>query len=154
MTLIVRSALLCFLLALTALSSIGQTADVYPLRKVLLADSEEKVAALPDEAGGSVVVFAQDLPIFNEPEFQRLIGQIAGKPISLDLLKGIMEAVSAYAVKHDVVATAVPLGSQNISGGVLRFSVKFGRYQDITFQGNRWFSRKLLEEAGVSWRGR
>jgi hemolysin activation/secretion protein len=124
----------------------AQSAEVYPFRKILLSKSESAVAAMPDDIGGDARVVADDLPLFQKPAFVSALQPLFGKPITIDLLKEIMQVVGGYGLRNDVVVTAMPLSSQHIVGGVLRFSITFARYNDITFQGNRWFSRKILEE--------
>lgn len=136
-------ALVLFVLPARAAS---QGSEVYPLKKLILAGSVEGVAAIPGEAGGDSVVYAHDVPLFAKAEFAKAISPFLGRPISVELAKELIPVIAGFARSHDMVVTPTLPPTQDITRGALRFAVVFGRYQDISFRGNRWFSRKILEE--------
>ena len=139
------SSLLAFCLAF-AFQASARTEEVYPLKKLIVADTEAAVMAIPDDAGGATTVHVQGLPVFDTPEFKAAIAPFLGKPISVDLAKQIMLAIATYGRTHDRVANGQLPPAQDIKSGTLRLFVGFGQYQDVTFRGNRFFSQKLLAE--------
>lgn len=136
--------LFTLLLPFSVFGAVGQ--EVYPLTKLILADSEEKVLAVPVEAGGAVPVYVHELPIFADEEFQRIVAGFIGKPIGDEVLNALIQAINQHAQKKDRLIAKVLIPTQDITQGTLRFVVLLGRYNELMIQGNRWFSKKLLEE--------
>ncbi len=120
--------------------------EVYPLTKLLLAETEAQVSALPAESGGSGRLFVQDLPIFAGAEFEAAIAPFFGQPISLELVNSLIAAITNHARKHDWLLSKVLVPVQKIDSGTIRLAVILGRYSDFAFQGNRWFSQKMLQQ--------
>lgn len=121
-------------------------AEAYVLRKLALADSEAKAAALPNEIGGAVTVVSPDYPFFESTEFRSMIEPLLGKTIDQTLLNTLIQTIATYARKEDRLVAQVLIPNQNVAQGTLRFGVIMRRYGELSFQGNRWFSQKLLEE--------
>lgn len=121
--------------------------ETYPLTKLLIADSEAKVTALPASSGNGPV-HVQDLPVFSGADFQAAVAPFFGKPISIDLVNELVVVITKHAREHDwlLAKVLVPQG-QLVAAGTLRLAVILGHYSDFAFQGgNRWFSQKLLEQ--------
>jgi hemolysin activation/secretion protein len=119
---------------------------VYLLTKLLISDSEVKASALPHESGGNASLFIEDVPLLNTPEFRAQVEKFIGQPIGNEVLNGLANAISDYARKHDRYLVQVKIPNQNITTGTLRLAVVVGRYSQLSFKGNRWFSSKLLQE--------
>lgn len=117
------------------------------LRKLILADSEEKVLGIPADAGGTGNLLVKDLPALDNQDLPKLVAPFLGQPISMDLLNALGGVIKQVAIKHDrIVHLVVPAQpTTDISVGVLRMAVIAGTYRDISIKGNRWFSAKLLE---------
>jgi hemolysin activation/secretion protein len=121
--------------------------EIYPLAKLLIADTDEKVTALPGDSGGHAPVFVQDVALFAGPDFHAVIKPFIGQPITIDLVNRLGVAITDYAKVHDRLIAKVTLpATQQIATGVLRLIVVVGRYNELSFRGNRWFSRELLEQ--------
>ncbi len=134
-----------FTLSAAALAAEG-TAQVFRLSKLLIADTEEKAANLPMESGGTSTVFVDGVPVLLGENFARAMSPFFGKPISGELLNEIANAIAAYSRANDRLIIKVTPPNQDISAGVFRLAVVVGRYNELQFKGNRWFSSKLLEE--------
>jgi hemolysin activation/secretion protein len=122
-------------------------APVYHFTRLLIADTEAKAAAMvaaPD--AGPVVV--QDLPVLASKELADAVAAYVGQPITDDLVHRLASVILAYLQKHDrLIAGFVlpPPQNQHIDAGEIRLAVLVGRFKQLRFQGNRWFSRELLE---------
>jgi hemolysin activation/secretion protein len=127
------------------------TTPVYPLKKLLIADTAEKAAALPAESGGASTVFTTGVTVLDAPDFPAVITPFLGRPISLETANALAEAIKDYVKKHDrlIVNFRAP-EPQDFSGGVLRLAVVMGTYRDVEVRGNKWFSSKMLiDKLGV-----
>lgn len=141
----VVAVLLC--LVSSVASSAANLPETYPLTKLLIADTEAKVLALPADAGGDARVHVQDVPLFARADFQAAIAPFFGQPISNELLNGLRAAVAKHALENDWLLAKVMIPVQKVDTGTLRFAIILGRYSDFSFQGgNRWFSQKLLRQ--------
>ncbi|HUR58706.1 MAG TPA: ShlB/FhaC/HecB family hemolysin secretion/activation protein [Opitutaceae bacterium] len=132
----------------SALSFAADAPEIYPLKKLLLADSEAKATALAAEVSSTGLVYAQELPLYATAEFEAVVAPYAGRPISIEMVNELIAAIMRYAGTHDylIARVLVPQG-QRIDSGVLRLAVILGRYADFAFQGNnRWFSQKLIRQ--------
>jgi hemolysin activation/secretion protein len=118
---------------------------VYPFVRLVIADTAEKVAVLqatPDT--GPVLV--QDVPLLATKEFTDTVAAYVGRPITFDLINQLGRDIRAYLKKHDVlVAGILPLDNQKVISGEIRLIVTMGHYKQLQIQGNRWFSRDLLQ---------
>ena len=119
-------------------------APVYKLVRLLIADTEAKAIALQaaPEAGAVVV---QDVPVLAPKGFTAVIQRYIGQPLTTELVNRVAGDIQAYVRRQDrlVVDTLIP--TQDISTGELRMVVIIGKYKQLQFKGNRWFSRELLE---------
>ena len=130
----------------------GQTSaagieQVHSLKKLLIADTEAKAAELPGESGGTVPVFVRDVPVLAAADFPAVIIPFIGKPITQELVNAVAGAIAQYSRQHDrLIVKFMAPAPQDFSTGVFRLAVVVGRYKDLQFKGNRWFSSKLLQE--------
>jgi hemolysin activation/secretion protein len=140
-----RTILVLFVFSITGMRGLAAEQEVYYFKKLLIADTEEKVASLAATAGGEAPTYVQDVPVLSGADFQIVIRPYLGRRITNDLLNALAKTITDYSQKHDrIVRFNIP--TQDISLGVVRFVVLTGRYNDLVFRGNRWFSSKLLQE--------
>lgn len=142
--------LIFFVLAGFTLRSFAATSvEVAILAKLLVSDSEPKVATLATDTGGSEKVVVHEAKLFSSPKLVAVLEKFIGKPITNELLNEIANAIALYARQNDrlivKVIQVVPT-SDDVAGGVVRLAVVVGRYNEFQFKGNRWFSSKLLQE--------
>ena len=141
--------LLTLCLTLTASACVAASTPVvqaFALKKLIVADTEAGAAALPADSGGDVKLYVQNVPLLADPGFLMALDPFIGQPISNELLNALANGIAAYARQHDRLIVKVLPPSQDISGGVFRLAVVVGRYNDLQFKGNRWFSSKLLQD--------
>lgn len=128
------------------------TAEVPLLKKLLIADKEPKVTALPIASGGDSPVVVQDVAVLSAADFPAVVAPFMGKPFSLELVNEVAGAIKQYGIKHDrILNILMPFAPearspQDIAAGVLRFAVVLSRYNQLEIKGNRWFSNKLLAQ--------
>jgi hemolysin activation/secretion protein len=116
----------------------------YPLRRIIISDTPAAAAAArPPEGDGSVV--AENSPLFETKEFDRFAAPYIGRPITPELTDALKKALIGYARAHDRLLVDVPAPDEDLGHGELRFAVVIGRYNQLVFKGNRWFSSRLLE---------
>ena len=116
---------------------------VHPLSHIIIADTQAAAAAARPPAGAAAV-FAAGSPLFATPEFARFAAPFVGRPITPEMVESLKQAVVAYARSHDRLLVDVPVPSEDLEHGELRFAVIIGRYNQLVFKGNRWFSSRLL----------
>jgi hemolysin activation/secretion protein len=122
-------------------------ATVYPFKRLLIADSESKAAALKSPPGAGIV-FAQDVPFLATKEFADAIKPYLGQPITIEMVRKMASDVLNYMRSHDRFSTGIVVPSpQDITGGEVRLAVVLGRYKRVQFRGNRWFSSAQLESS-------
>jgi hemolysin activation/secretion protein len=138
--------LLCASGAARFLTAAEPVAQTFQLKKLIIADTEAKAAALPATSGGDAKVFVQDVSVLSEPGFAASVESFLGKPITNDLLNGLANAIAQFARQNDRLIVKVLPPNQDISAGIFRLAVVVGRYNELQFKGNRWFSSKLLQE--------
>ncbi|MCX6952348.1 MAG: hypothetical protein NTV51_09310 [Verrucomicrobia bacterium] len=115
-------------------------------KKLIIADTEAKASALPQDSGGDVAVFVQDVPVIADGGFAKAAAKFIGQRISQESLAGLEALILQYCREHDRLIVKVMAPVQDASGGVVRLAVVIGRYKDITWKGNRWFSSKMLQD--------
>ncbi len=119
---------------------------VYTLKKLIIADTDVKAAALPPESGGESAVFVQDVAVLADATFPGKIAPFIGKPLTNELLNALANTIAQHARENDRLIVKVLPPNQDISTGIFRLAVVVGRYNELQFRGNRWFSSKLLQE--------
>lgn len=118
---------------------------VFPLKKLLISDTEANVRALPDASGGNAPFFVSNVALLNGADFPAVVAPFMGQPITQQLAEGIAIAIEKYAKSHDrlLVKFSAPI-NQDPATGILRMIVAVGQYKDIVVRPTRWFSSKLL----------
>lgn len=118
---------------------------VFPLKKLLISDTEANVRALPDASGGSDPFYITNVALLHAPDFPAVVAPFIGQPITQQLAEAIAIAIEKYAKSHDrlLVKFSAPI-NQDPSTGILRMIVAVGQYKDIVVRPTRWFSSKLL----------
>lgn len=147
MTIGIRSFGRAFILAVfLPLAVPSRAADVYLLRKVVIADSDSAAAALPADDGGDRRVVVHGVDFLNSADFDSLIAKYLGKPIDTATISALVTDIANYARSHDRILAKVDIpNGQNISSGTLRLAVLVGRYNQLIFRGNHWFSQDFLQ---------
>lgn len=115
-----------------------------PLRQLLFAETEAEVLAI-DGGDKEGVVVAHGLPLFNTEEFAKLMQPHFGKNITDDLVRKIGTDIANYVKAHDRVTTSLSIPKQDATRGTLRLILRTGRYRNVVFKGNKWFSSELLQ---------
>jgi hemolysin activation/secretion protein len=115
----------------------------YPLRRIIIVDTQAAAAAVRPPAGAGSVV-AEHSPLFATGEFARVAAPYIGRPISPALIEGLRSDLVAYARSHDRLLVDIPVPVEDLAHGELRIAVIIGRYNQLVFKGNRWFSSRLL----------
>ena len=126
----------------------GEQAPQPPLlRKLILADSEQRAREVPANEAGNANIVLKDVKALETPELGAVVAPFLGRPITIELLNVLGNALKQLAIKQDrIVHLIVPeQPAADVTAGVLRLVVVTGTYRDISFKGNRWFSAKLLE---------
>ena len=116
------------------------------LRQILLSDSIEGAQALSLVPDGGFVVLPPTLSFLSAKELEQRLAAGRGRDVDERLLVGIAQVIeNAVRQKDFPIATAV-IPVQRISDGAVRVAVLLGKFREIKFQGNRWFSDSLLRE--------
>lgn len=139
-------SLFALLWVLTAVAAFAAAEHTPLLKKLIIADTEAKAAGLAADSGGGVSVFVQDVPVLAAPVFSASVERFMGKAITGELLNDLANAIALYARQNDRLIVKVFPPTQDISAGVFRLAVVVGRYNELQFKGNRWFSSRLLQE--------
>ena len=113
------------------------------LQKLLIADSEQAVLNAELEST-TTSVGVSGVPLLQTLEFDKIITPFLGQPISNELINQIAQRIHTYIKSKDRLILNVQVPKQDISKGVLRIVARLGQYHNLVFQGNRWFSSKLL----------
>jgi hemolysin activation/secretion protein len=84
------------------------------------------------------------VPLLNADDFRSQVAAHLGKPLTFDDLNSITHAVVECfrAKNHPLVDAVAP--QQNVQSGVVQILVTEFRVGNVTVQGNRWFSDRLV----------
>lgn len=137
---------LALFLTLVCTAFAANESPVYPMKRLVLADTETGVLGVAIDPSSATSVYTRGLPLLEAADFAPVIAPFIGKPIGLDLINSVGDAIGKYARAHDRLITKVLVPNQNVADGTLRLVVLFGRFSDVAFNGNKWFSKQLLEE--------
>lgn len=116
----------------------------YPLRRLIIADTDAAAAAAKVGPGAGSIVTVRS-PVLATRQFRRYIAPFFREPITVDSTERMRTAIVAYLKRHDLAIVSVPPPSVDLSAGEIRLAAVIGRYGDLVFRGNRWFSDRLLE---------
>ena len=116
------------------------------MKSLLLADTEANALVVGVDETSDATVYTRGLSLLEHPDFTSVIAPFVGKPIGAEVINGIGDAIAKYARAHDRLITKVVVPNQNVADGTLRLVVLFGRFNDVAFSGNKWFSKQVLEQ--------
>ena len=116
------------------------------LKKLVIADSVEKAIGFTADANDTDFIRVIGVSVLADAGFARKIEAAFNRPITGELLNGLANAIAIHAREQDRLIVKVIPPEQDVSTGVLRLVVVIGRYNELQFKGNRWFSSKLLQE--------
>ena len=139
----IRRALPIFIFLFAAI--LPSYAQIFGLKRLLIAESEEAVLALADDVGDGAQVYVEGVPALLEGEFNAKVEPLLGRAIDGDLLNEIATIIRDHARENDRLLVKISPPTQNIATGVFRMAVIVGRYNELQFDGNRWFSDELLQ---------
>lgn len=114
------------------------------LRQILIGDSMETVQALKPVPGGGFVVIDPALSFIKSEPLHKALADGENKVLDENLLVAIARVVETAVKAQDLPLATALIPPQNIADGTLRVALLVGRFREIKFQGNRWFSESLL----------
>jgi hemolysin activation/secretion protein len=123
------------------------------LRQILFADSLEGAQALQPDPTKGYIVLTGPLLGSDVAELGRRLAAGEGQAISDQLLVGIVQVTTGFFRQRDLPVAEVIIPPQDITKGVLRVAVLRGKFREIKFKGNRWFSDALLRDTLQVQRG-
>jgi len=85
--------------------------------------------------------------IISSEELEPLAGEWIGKQVDLRDLKKIVSKIKSHYRDERFIAAYVYISPQKVSGGVVEFVVVEGRIGNVTIEGNRWYSERVLKRA-------
>ncbi|HVU34798.1 MAG TPA: ShlB/FhaC/HecB family hemolysin secretion/activation protein [Opitutaceae bacterium] len=124
----------------------GATNEVYFLKHVVIADTEAAALAVKVDPASRTPTYVDNVAVFTNSDFPAAVTPYIGRPITSQLVNELSAALSQYARSHDRLIAKVEIPNQNVAEGTLRFAVVIGRFKDVAFRGNKYFSSRLLEE--------
>lgn len=133
-------------LAVLTVARAASTTPTFVLKRVVIADTEEAALAVKVDPTSPSTTYVHNVRVFTNDDFPAAMAQYIGRPITGQLVNDLGDALTKYARTHDRLIASVQIPNQNVSEGTLRFAVVIGRFKDVAFRGNRYFSSKLLEE--------
>ncbi len=119
-------------------------ANAHLLKQILLADSTATAQALSFQPDGPFIVATGSLKPLESAELTKRL--IAAKDHFIDkaLLEGISQALLIYVRQHGYLLVDISIPEQSIADGALRLAVVPGKFRQIKFVGNRYFSESQL----------
>ncbi len=139
---------------LAVIPPVGRAADApaspapgaVSLRRLILAESLEQGNALRQQPGDAFLVVSEALRHLNVAELERRLLGGRGQAVSEPLLVAINQIIEGVvrATENPFSAAIVP--AQNIGDGTVVVTLLLGRYREIKFVGNRWYSDALIRK--------
>ncbi len=117
-----------------------------PLQQILVADSVEAALALSPAPDQGFLLLYGPLANADKVELEKRLAAGKGQAISDQLLTAIVQVVTLFFRQRDFPIAEVVVPPQNIASGAVRLAVMRGKFREIKFQGNRWFSESMLRE--------
>jgi hemolysin activation/secretion protein len=116
------------------------------LRQILITEGVEGADALKPVPNGGFVVLSPALSFLKRDPFLRRLAEGENKVLDDRLLVAISRVVESVAKSQDLPLATAVIPPQNIADGTLRVALLVGKFREIKFQGNRWFSETLLRD--------
>ncbi len=119
-------------------------ATLHPLRQILIGDTVEGAQRLSFQPDGPFVVATGLLKSLESAELTKRLIAAKEHVIDKQLLEAVAKVIAIYAREHGFPLIDVSIPEQNIADGAVRFAVVPGKFRQIKFVGNRWFSESQL----------
>jgi len=116
------------------------------LRQIIITESVEGADALQPVPNGGFVVLSPALSFLKRDPFLQSLAEGENKVLDDRLLVAISRVVESVAKSQDLPLATAVIPPQSIAGGTLRIALLVGKFREIKFQGNRWFSETLLRD--------
>lgn len=115
------------------------------LRQILLAENSDAALKLNAVPGDQFLVATGRLSFLETDDLKKSLIIAKDHPIDGHLLGVICQLLTNYLHQHSfpIVDVSVP-APQSIVDGAVRFVVTLGKFRQIRFVGNRWFSEAQL----------
>jgi hemolysin activation/secretion protein len=117
-----------------------------PLRQIVIVEgleAAEKAAFVP---GAGFLVWPASLAHIDTKELRAALQPGENRLLDDRLLVGIAQIVEGFLRRNDYPIARAIIPPQNIAEGALRVAIQLGKFREVRFQGNRWFSDTLLRE--------
>lgn len=118
----------------------------HPLRQIVVVEGVEAAEKAAPVPGGGYLVWPASLAHINTKDLLTALKPGENRIIDDRLLLGIAQITEGFLRRNDYPIARVIIPPQNISEGTLRVAVLLGKFREVRFQGNRWFSDTLLRE--------
>jgi hemolysin activation/secretion protein len=146
MTSKIKTLLLVLISVVMLLPTFARAAQAPLLKRLIFADNEELALAQGDQTDETAIV-VRGIPLLNTSAFSAKMEPFIGQAITNDSINAIAVAVHEYIKTMDrlILNVRIPK-AQDPKTGELRMVITLGRYKDLIFQGNKYFSSSLLQE--------
>ena len=122
----------------------AEAPKTHPLKQILLADSPEAAQKLSLQPGDKFVIATGSLKHLESDDLTKRLIAARDHNIDKPLLEAISQVLSVYVRQHGYLIVDISIPDQNIADGALRFAIVPGKFRQIKFVGNRWFSESQL----------
>lgn len=116
------------------------------LRQILIAESVEAAQALKPLPGAGFVVLSPTLSLVKRDDLFKRLADGENKVLDDRMLVAVARVIEATVKAQDLPLATAIIPPQSIADGALRVALLVGKFRDIKFQGNRWFSESLLRD--------
>lgn len=117
------------------------------LKQILVtSESIEAAQALAPQPSAGVLFLSASVPAQHLQPLMSRLAASANRPIDETLLSSIGEVIAGYFRQNDFPLATAFIPAQDMSTGLVRVALLPGKIRNIKFEGNRWFSEKLLRE--------
>jgi hemolysin activation/secretion protein len=119
-------------------------ATAHPLKQILIAETAEAAQQMNFLPGKDFVVVASSLKNIDGGELAKRLIAAKDRNIDKPLLDAITPVLSTYARQKGYLIVEINIPSQSIADGAVRFAIVPGKFRQIKFVGNRWFTESQL----------
>lgn len=112
-------------------------------------DIEPEKAPEPEAAGPAFVlkgVKVTGSTLFKDEDFRGAYSDYIDKETAWSDIEAIVEKVKDVYKKKGYLTTVVYIPEQDIAEGVIEIKILEGRVGEVTVEGNKWFSEKLIKK--------
>lgn len=110
---------------------------------VFLSESSDIPFANRDQSGGIWIEKGLSLPGSDE-DLLRAVRPFLNKPLTMEGLVHLREAVSQYYADHNHPVVSVIVPPQDITDGRLKLRILEGKVGEVAVRGNRWTSDRFI----------